>query len=145
MSLLSDLTHLEGLYRELWGLAQGCANVLSEERLDDLEGLWARRRRLFKRLEAAGRRMQPVFDDWPAALAGLGPAQQEQGQALVESLERTARQILELDRAAMKRLKELMRQVDQDLGRLTQGQRLIKAYGNKGAESALPSSLSRLG
>lgn len=142
MNLLELLRRWQGLHHELLGLAQGCLQVLRQERLDDLEDLWAKRGRVFDRLEAAARRLEPVFADWPAGAGDLDPNQRAQAEAIIQEVRGVAGRLLELDRQVAQGLEAAKERTGGALKRLSDGRRLMDAYGRSGPLG--PASFSKL-
>lgn len=144
MSLMEDLTKLRGMHQELLGLAQGCLKILREGRLDDLDAVWAKRGRLFERIEALGRRLAPAFAAWPQTLAGLTAKQRDRAAGAVQDIRAAGAQVLEIDAEVAVLLNEAKDSLGGEIKRIDNGKKLMRAYSTRAPKKG-PMRISRTG
>lgn len=143
MNLSEEITRWQGMHQQLLGLAQGCLRVVEQNRLEDLDDLWAKRRRAFDRLEAAARRLAPAFADWPASAAALSPGELGRAQGMIKQVRDIAGQVLQIDRQVAAGLQAAKERAGGEIKRLNDGRRLMDAYGQSAYKG--PLHLSKLG
>jgi hypothetical protein len=145
MSRLAEIKRLADLHRELLSLAEVSLIILNDDRLDDLMPTWERRRRVHDRLMAAGRRLEPLWRDWPAGVDDMDQDQISQAEEIISYIKRTASRTLEVDKQAAGRMEAMMAETRQGLDRLSTGKKLMNAYHRRPQPHGGPFRLSRQG
>lgn len=143
MKILAELRELARDQGELAGLAlagRGLARDREHEALDDL---MARRQTVFRRVMNRHRRLQPLWREWDAVLAGLDPAESAEAQALLAELHRLSERLSGLDRESGELLGQEMDEMRQEFGRLDTGRTLFSAYRPAPLARRGPDKLSR--
>lgn len=143
MNPLTELRELARDQGELAGLALTGRGLLQERQDEALDDLMARRQTVFRRVMTRHRRLQPLWRDWDAVLAGLDPAQGAEAQALLEELRRLAERLSGLDRESGQLLEQEMAKMRQEFGRLETGRQLFSAYRPAPLAKRGPDKLSR--
>jgi hypothetical protein len=145
MSVLNEIRKLSDLYREINSLAKAGLVLLKKERVDDLFATWDRRRRVFARLNALGRRLEPVWRDWPASAGELDPDQRRQAEELILKIKRNAARTMEIDRQVAESVTAARIEIRQCLKRLNVGRSLTRAYRRrKNKQPSAPSRFYRM-
>ena len=143
MNLPEEIARLEAMHRELLGLAQGCLRILQEERFDDLDEAWAKRGRVFERIEAASRRLAPSFGEWASASAALTPDQRNQAGRLIDSIRQTGGKVLALDKEIATLIEKHQASLASEIKRIDNGKQLINAYSTSALKG--PMKISKMG
>lgn len=143
MNPLTELRELARDQGELAGLALTGRGLLQERQDEALDDLMARRQTVFRRVMTRHRRLQPLWRDWDAVLAGLDPVQGAEAQALLEELRRLAERLSGLDRESGQLLEQEMAKMRQEFGRLETGRQLFSAYRPAPLAKRGPDKLSR--
>ena len=143
MNLLAELRELARDQGELAGLALAGRGLLQDRQDEALDDLMTRRQTVFRRVMTRHRRLQPLWRDWDAVLAGLEPAQVAEAQALLEDLRRLSERLSHLDRESGQLLEREMTEMRQEFGRLETGRQLFSAYRPAALAKRGPDKLSR--
>ncbi|MCA1906548.1 MAG: flagellar protein FliT [Desulfarculus sp.] len=143
MRLLNQLRELTRDQDELAGLALAGRGLLRDHQQEALNDLMARRQIVFRRVMSRHRRLQPVWRDWEAVLAGLDPAEAAEAQSLLEKLRVLSERLNSLDRESVRLLEREMAEMRQELGRLETGRQLFSAYRPAPLAGRGPDKLSR--
>lgn len=145
MKKLDALLRLERKHHELLGLAQVMVGLLESNQVEALDDAWAKRGRLFREISQLHRELSPSFQDWHGFLSQLRAAEQPRARQAVESLERKARQVLELDARSRVMLAQHVEELSSQIKRLSEGRQLLRSYRAANQRMLPPLQVSRTG
>lgn len=147
MSLDRKLKQLLSGYEELLGLSKVLSGLLKQgyaENMDEaLQDVRAKRSAIFKRVESQARKLQPDFADWENQLAPLSPGQADRCRETIPQLKKLLREIKEMDQTASELAQKIKKDMGADLSKLSDGQRLLKAYGGSSGRKPVPRRISK--
>ncbi len=144
MKLKQELDQLKGLHQELLGLSKAAVGLLRGGNLAALEDAWAKQKVCFTRLSALRQKLKPKLAHWEKNLAAMSSEEAGACRDLIASIEQMSRDTLAEDKRAAELLKAAQKELQAKLGRLGEGQKLLKAYGHL-PRRVTPTRISKTG
>ena len=133
--LINLLSQQQLLYRQLNDLAQKQTNLVDGGDPEMLLRILGGRQRLIDRLAALDRELTPIRADWQRVADSLPPAQRQQAQDLVASVQEILSEILARDKRDTQALRDQQQKVATQIRSTAAGKRINQAYGQNHASA----------
>lgn len=124
-----QLTEQLQLYQSLLALTQQQGEIVASEDADALLSLLNDRQRLIDRLTEINQHMAQHKERWAGEHGSLPPAQQQVIRSLVDQVQNLLEQIVTLDDHDRKQMMDRRDQVARQLGNVSKGISVNRAYG----------------